>query len=56
MDGGQGGMFDPPPTILAVSKAVVKKVAVAINDRGDNRDRPQSICPDVHPRPFYRPE
>lgn len=38
---------------LAVSRAVVKKMAVAIRDRGERRERPQSMWPDVQPRPFY---
>jgi hypothetical protein len=42
-----------PDTKLAVSKAVVKKMAVAINERGDKREIPQSIWPDVQPRPLY---
>jgi hypothetical protein len=45
-------MLDPPLTKLAVIRAEVKKTAVAINERGERRDNPQSMCPEVQPRPF----
>lgn len=49
-------MFWPPETRFAVSRAVVKKIAVAMKERGDKRDIPQSMWPDVHPRPFFVPQ
>jgi hypothetical protein len=45
--------LDPPSTKFAVSNAVVKKMAVAINERGERRERPHSMWPEVQPRPFY---
>lgn len=45
--------MDPPLAKLAVIRAVVKKTAVAINERGERRDNPQSMWPEVQPRPFY---
>lgn len=43
-------------TKFAVSRAVVKKMAVAMSERGDRRERPQSMWPDVQPRPFFVPQ
>lgn len=37
---------------LAVITAVEKNKEVAISDRGERRDRPQSIWPEVQPLPF----
>lgn len=45
-------MLDPPFAKFAVIRAEVKKTAVAINERGERRDNPQSMWPEVHPRPF----
>jgi hypothetical protein len=44
--------LEPPETTFAVIRAVVKKRAVEINERGERRERPQSIWPEVQPRPF----
>ena len=46
-------MLAPPWLTLAVIRAVVKKTAVAISERGERRDRPQSMWPEVQPRPFW---
>jgi hypothetical protein len=40
-------------TMLAVIVVVVKKVAVAMTDRGERRDRPLTMWPDVQPAPFW---
>jgi hypothetical protein len=41
---------------LAVTRAVEKNKEVAISDRGERRDRPQSIWPEVQPLPFFVPQ
>jgi hypothetical protein len=41
---------------LAVTTAVEKNKEVAISDRGERRDRPQSIWPEVQPLPFFVPQ
>lgn len=50
MSAGQGGIVDAR---LAVNNPVVKKMTVAIRDRGDKREMPQSMCPEVQPLPLY---
>jgi hypothetical protein len=45
-------MLEPPETALAVIRAVVKKMVVEINERGERRERPQSMWPEVQPEPF----
>jgi hypothetical protein len=42
-----------PTPVLAVMRATVKKMPVAISERGERRDTPQSMWPDVQPFPFY---
>lgn len=50
----QGGIIglSPPPKVFAVIRAVTKNIPVAIRERGERRESPQSICPDVQPWSF----
>lgn len=40
------------PALFANTRAVMKNIPVAIKERGERRESPQSMCPDVQPRPF----
>lgn len=41
-----------PPRVFADTRAEMKNIPVAIRERGERRESPQSMCPDVQPWSF----